>query len=266
VPRAFLAAAVVALAACGGTGRPLVPQVGPTVKTDAGIARPYGHGSSEVWVLTPRAVKPRSIVVYIHGFTATSPFDWHQVWLDHLLARGAIVVFPVYQTSGDIGEFVTARLDLRAGLRTAFRVLRERDLPVVVAGYSLGAALAFFYAADARWWGVPAPSAVYSVFPVDPLGMDPGLLHLAPPPRIPALILVGDRDDTVGRLGADAFWKWLRPVPTGLKTYRLLHSDPKGLFFDHESPHGAAYDPALQRVFWRPLDELVDAAERSGGT
>lgn len=247
----------VGLAACGGTSTP-VPQSGPTVKTEAGIARPYGGGSSLVWILTPRAGKPRSVVVFIHGWTATSPFEWHQAWLDHLLARGSVVVFPVYQTSGDESELVTARIDLRTGLRTAFRALGRTELPVVVVGYSVGAALAFYYAADASWWGVRRPAAVESIFPVDPLETDPGLLHLGPPRRIRTLILVGDRDDTVGRFGADTFWTWLRPVPASLKTYRLLRSDPKGLFFDHESLHGTQYDPAMRRVFWGPLDEMVE--------
>ncbi len=253
-------AAALALAGCGGSGAQKVLQSGPTALTEAGIARPYGHGSSQVWVLTPKTGKPRSIVVFIHGFTATSPFEWHQVWLDHLLARGSIVVFPVYQTTGDAGEFVTARLDLRVGLHTAFRVLAQRNLPVVAAGYSLGAALAFFYAADAAGWGVPRPEAVYSIFPVDPLQMDPGLLHLGPPPRVRTLILVGDRDDVVGSLGADAFWNWLRPVPPGLKTYRLLHSDPKGLFFNHEAPTNV-FLPAMRKVFWQPLDRFVSTAQ-----
>ena len=258
VARALAAAlGALALAGCGGTTGPKVLQSGPTIKTDAGTAHPYGRGSSKVWVLAPRTDKPRGIVVFIHGFTATSPFEWHLDWLDHLLARGDIVVFPVYQTAGDEGDFVTSRFDLRVGLQTAFRVLGHADLPVVVVGYSLGGALAFFYAADAGGWGVPKPEAVYSIFPVDPYRMDPGLLHLGPPPRVRTLILVADRDVVVGSFGADAFWKWLRPVPAGLKTYRRLHSDPNGLFFDHESPKAATYDAGMRKVFWQPLDRLI---------
>ncbi len=265
VQRLAVAAGALVLTACGGTSTPPVRQSGSTVATDAGIARPYGRGSSRVWVLTPKAGEPQSVVVFIHGWTATLPFEWHQAWLDHLLERGSTVVFPVYQTTGDEGELVTARLDLRAGLYTAFRVLRQHDLPVVVAGYSVGGALAFFYAADAPGWGVPRPAGVYSIFPADPLGMDPGLTHLGPPPRVQTLILVGDRDDTVGRYGADTFWTWLRPVSSGLKTYRLLHSNPKGLFFDHEAPTSTPFDAAMRRVFWQPLDELVARARRLTG-
>jgi pimeloyl-ACP methyl ester carboxylesterase len=248
---------LLALAGCAGGRAQRPPQTGPTAQTEQGIARPYGHGTSAVWVLTPKAGKPRSIVVFIHGWTATSPFDWHQAWLDHLLGHGSAVVFPVYQVTGDWGEVVTSRLELRAGLRTAFRVLGDPDLPVVVAGYSVGGALAFYYAADARGWGIPMPRAVYSIFPLDPFQMDPGLLHLGRPPHVRTLILVADKDTTVGSLGADAFWKWLRPVPRALKTYRLLHSDPKGEFFDHESPHLATFNPEMRKVFWDPLDRLV---------
>jgi hypothetical protein len=74
---------------------------------------------------------------------------------------------------------------------------------------------------------------------------------------VPTLVLVGDKDTTVGRIGADTFWKWLGPLAPNLKTYRLLHSDPKGLWFDHESVPTSEFDPRAQRVFWAPLDELL---------
>ena len=126
----------------------------------------------------------------------------------------------------------------------------------MVAGYSVGGALAFYYAANAGGWGVPRPSAAYSIFPIDPVSMDPGLLHLGPPPRIPSLILVGDRDANVGSAGGTAFRRWLTPVPKRLKTYRLLHSS---LFFDHESPTDV-FDAAIRKVFWSPLDGMIAKA------
>jgi pimeloyl-ACP methyl ester carboxylesterase len=234
------------------------------VKTEAGIARHFGHGSSSVWLLTPSRQEARSVVVFIHGWTATSPFEWHQMWLDHLLDSGSAVVFPVYQTRGDESELVTSLYDLRSGLQAGFRALGQPQLPVVVVGYSVGGALAFYYAADAGGWGVPRPASAYSIFPIDPASMDPGLLHLGPPPLIRFLILAADKDATVGTAGATEFRRWLVPVPERLKTYRLLGSDPKGLFFDHESPT-AVFDPAMRSVFWDPLDRLVAQARRETG-
>jgi pimeloyl-ACP methyl ester carboxylesterase len=248
------------LVACGSSDRPKVPQNGPTVKTEFGIARPYGRGTSAVWVLTPKHGKVRSVVVYIHGWTATSPFLWHQAWFDHLLHDGSAVVFPVYQLTGDFDELVTSPYELRNGLRTGFRALGKPDLPVVVAGYSVGGALAFYYGADAGEWNLPRPRAVYSIFPFDPILIDPGLANLATPPAVRTLVLVGDKDTTVGRVGADTFWKWLAPLPRSLKTYRMLHSNPKGLWFDHESLPTSEFDSRMQSVFWGPLDALVSEA------
>lgn len=245
------------LVACGSREAPTVHQSGPTTATENGIARPYGLGQAAVWVLKPKHGKVRSVVVYIHGWTATSPFLWHQAWFDHLLQRGSAVVFPVYQVTGGEEEFVTAPYYLRDALTTGFRALGNSDLPVVVAGFSVGGALAFYYAAGAGEWNLPRPRAVYSIFPSDPLLIDPGLGTLAPPPAIPSLLLVGDKDTTVGRVGADTFWKWLAPLPRSLKTYRLLHSDPNGLWFDHESVPTTEFNPDMRRVFWRPLDELL---------
>jgi acetyl esterase/lipase len=253
---AILAAAGV-LVACGSPDRTTIRQSGPTTETEFGIARPYGQGSAAVWVLTPKRGKVRSVVVYVHGWTATSPFLWHQAWFDHLLQGGSAVVFPVYQLTGGDEELVTSPYDLRDGLRTGFRVLGKRDLPVVVAGFSVGGALAFYYGADAGEWNVPRPRAVYSIFPSDPILIDPGLVHLSDPPAVPTLVLVGDKDTTVGRIGADTFWKWLGPVAPELKTFRRLHSDPDGLWFDHESLPTSEFNVTMRRVFWRPLDDLV---------
>ena len=68
---------------------------------------------------------------------------------------------------------------------------------------------------------------------------------------------MGDKDTTVGRIGADTFWKWLAPVPRSLKTYRMLRSNPKGLWFDHEIVPTSEFDSRTRRVFWDPLDKLV---------
>ena len=256
-PRVAVLAAAALLVACGGSNAPTVRQSGPTIATEEGIARPYGLGQAAVWVLTPKHGKVRSVVVYIHGWTATSPFLWHQAWFDHLLERGSAVVFPVYQVTGGEDEFVTAPYYLRDALTTGFRALGKSNLPVVVAGFSVGGALAFYYAAGAGEWNLPRPRAVYSIFPSDPVLIDPGLGKLAPPPAVPTLLLVGDKDTTVGRIGADTFWKWLAPLVPKLKTYRLLRSDPNGRWFDHESVPTSEFDPRTRRVFWQPLDELV---------
>jgi len=252
------AAIVAALAGCDGRGsEPPRPQpTGDAVAVDGGIATPYGRGAGRVWVLEPTGGKVDSVVVYLHGWGAILPFEWHRVWFEHLLARRSAVLFPEYQDGVD-DAFVVAPYDLRKGLRLGFRALGERDLPVVAAGFSVGASLAFVYAADAKRWSVPAPRAVYSIFPVDPLLIDPGL-DVSNIRDTRVVLLVGDHDDVAGRQGGDAFWSMLRSVPANEKEYRLIRTTAQ-LLADHEAPT-AITDPDVRRTFWRPLDRLVARA------
>lgn len=213
-------------------------------------------------MLTPKRGVPKSVVVYLHGWSANLPFYWHLDWMDHLLERGSAVLFPVYQEGSGDDPLISTPWNLEDGLRAGFRALGRPGLPVVVAGFSVGATLSFFYAANARAWGVPRPKAVFSVFPVDPEAIDP--LKPIPPLRgkTRVLILVGDRDATVGREGADILWKWLHSVPKALKEYRVVRTT-SSLVADHEAPTDVL-NPAVRRTFWRPLDALVARARVEG--
>lgn len=252
----LLAAVAVGLAA--GCGHDQESQSAPRpsgerIPTAAGSATPYGAGAAKVWVLKPSERPVRNVVVYLHGWGATTPFEWHLAWFDHLLARGSAVIFPQYQPGSYDDPQVATTFDLRLGLRTGFAALGESGRPVVVAGFSFGACLAFFYAANAARWGVPAPVAVYSVFPTDPRVLDP-TLDLPPLRRTRVLILVGADDTVVGRDGADTFWTWLEPVPRRLREYRVVASTD--FLADHEAPTAVA-EPAVRRAFWTPLDRLL---------
>lgn len=251
-------AIVGAFAGCDsrGSAPPRPKPTGDRVAVVGGTATPYGRGAGRVWVLEPTGGKVESVVVYLHGWGAILPFEWHRVWFEHLLARGSAVVFPQYQRGVD-DAFVVAPYDLRAGLRLGFRALRESDVPVVAAGFSFGASLAFVYAANAKRWSVPAPRAVYSIFPVDPVLIDPGL-DVSKIRDTRVVLLVGDHDDVVGRQGGDAFWSMLRSLPASEKQYRLIRTTAQ-LLADHEAPT-AIGDPDVRRTFWRPLDRLVAAA------
>jgi acetyl esterase/lipase len=255
-------AMVAALAACGDRDEASAPHPsGDPVVVDGGTATPYGRGAGRVWVLEPDGGDVDSVVVYLHGWGASLPFEWHQAWLEHLLQRGSAVLFPEFQ-DGDDDAFVAAPYDLRDGLRLGYRALGDRHVPVVAAGFSVGASLAFVYAARAGDWSVPAPRAVYSIFPVDPLQIDPGL-DVSGVHDTRVLILVGDRDDVVGRTGGDAFWSMLRSVPAGEKEYRVIRTTDD-LFADHEAPT-VVDDPVVRRAFWEPLDRLVSEVRSDAG-
>ena len=221
------------------------------------VTGPFGGGRNQVWLLRP-AAKPRSIVVFAHGWTAVDPNDWHKVRFDHLCDAGSIVVFPRFQRD-EYDTWQDSVDGFRRGVQTAFgRLGNEGRLPVVAAGYSLGGAFVNYYAGNARVWGVPVPRSVFSIFPTTRVQQRSAG---TPPASVRFVILAGDRDEVVGTAGAKDFWAWLKRHPASRKTYRLIHSTA-GLSASHEAPKQMT--AASTRTFWQPIDVLVNEARRSG--
>jgi hypothetical protein len=243
--------AVVAITLALGPAQP-----GQAGSTPGGrIEGPFGTGADAVWLLRPRAAT-RSIVVFAHGWKLSPPSrsrPWvgqFKPWLDHLLARGSAVIFPRYQLGGD--EPGPARASsFRRGLVDGFARLGLPGLPVVATGYSYGGSLGFYYAANARRWGLPVPRAVFSVFPA---GLIPGVPLPALPGSVRVLIQVGDRDVIAGRAGAQPFWAWLASHPVARKRLEIVRSGPS-FTATHAAPKLTT--PGARRAFWEPLDLLV---------
>jgi hypothetical protein len=74
------------------------------------------------------------MVIFFHGQGGpeeTTPAN-HRAWIDHLVRRGAVVLYPRYETS-----YSGAVLDnATTGVRTAMRRLGPQTLPVLALGYS----------------------------------------------------------------------------------------------------------------------------------
>ena len=207
-----------------------------------------------MWLLRP-TMPPRSIVVFGHGWKTVPPSAAHPwvgqfaPWLAHLVSGGSAVIFPRYELGSGDG-YGAARVDsYRAGLRLGFARLGLAHVPVVVAGYSYGASLAFYYAANAARWGLPPPAAVDAVFPA---GMIPGAVLPRLSRAVDVLIEVGDRDTVAGSGGARAYWRWLGGDPRK----HLVTVRSHGSFVaDHAAPKLST--PAARRAFWLPLDRLI---------
>ena len=219
---------------------------------------PFGSGAGAVWIVSPRG-PPRSIVVFLHGWKVAPP-SWHYRWLgqflpwiDHLVARGSAVLFPAYQTGLD-AEGPVRVVSLRHGIVEGFRHLPRPIPPVIVAGYSYGASLGFYYAADARAWRLPEPVAVDAVFPAGPI---PGVQLPELARRIEVLIEVGDEDSVAGRGGADAFWAWLSARREAQQRLVVVHSS-RTFAAVHAAPKLTT--PSARKAFWFPLDRLVARA------
>ncbi|MDP8908608.1 MAG: alpha/beta hydrolase, partial [Chloroflexota bacterium] len=145
-----------------GAGRaahqPEQPAAGPGGRDypyDAVAQRRVGSSPAGAYVFTPDdpAVvdKPLPLVIFVHGITAVNP-DLYGEWIEHLVRRGATVVYPDYQTANPLAGTQRAYFgDMMAGIRAALVTLDTRaDGPVVVVGHSMGGILAVNYAARAE--------------------------------------------------------------------------------------------------------------------
>jgi hypothetical protein len=251
--------AVTTATLCLGTVLAIAP---PVVAAHVrGLRGPFGQGTSQVWVLTPRS-PIRNIVVFGHGWKTAPPsagYPWvgqFESWLEHLLGRGSAVIFPRYQLGlGDPQDRDRVQAFL-VGARTGFARLGRPVVPVIAVGYSFGASLAFAYAATYRAWNLPPPRAVMAIFPA---GMVAGF-PLPPLDRsIRVLIQVGDADIVAGTGGAEAYWRWLAGHPASRKRYEIVRSAP-GFAATHAAPKLATL--AARRAFWAPLDRLIAEVSR----
>jgi poly(3-hydroxybutyrate) depolymerase len=224
-------------------------------------AADLGDGAGEVWVFRPGR-PPHSIVVFLHGAESVDPLRYSG-WLQNLAGTGSAVIFPRYQVAAGSSPTAATLQGVRAGLSAGFAYLRTikyglyeesgKPVPVVVAGFASGGSLAFYYAANARRWGMPAPLAVHSIFPT---GRIPGVPLGPIAPTTKVLIQVGDKDPAGIAGGAD-LWRWLAPHPAAHKRLLTLRSSP-GLPLRHFAP--LATTAAAETVFWTPLIAFIDAA------
>jgi pimeloyl-ACP methyl ester carboxylesterase len=243
--RLLIVLAVFAAGVLGGCG-----------STKSANPEKFGYGRDQVWLFRPSGT-PRAAVVFLHGFggqVEQTPAN-HRAWIDHLLNHGYAVVYPRYETVGNPAPGPT----IVQAVGSALERLGARP-PLVVIGYSRGGRLAPDYAALADASSKAAhPAAVIAVFPgpVDSAEQRVDLSTLDPRTRF--LILVGDRDRTVGSQGASELLHRLEAAgfPPERIVARIVHS--RGSFIaTHFAPLGDS--TGAREAFWAPADQLVEAA------
>jgi pimeloyl-ACP methyl ester carboxylesterase len=253
-------------------------------------ATPQGEGARSYWLYEPAGAPAgrAPVVVFLHGWMALNP-GFYGAWIEHLVRRGNVVVFPRYQDDWATppGRFLPNAI---AALRDALDVLETgpgRVRPdrgrVAVIGHSAGGNLAVLLAAavagapDAA--DLPPIRAVVAVFPGE-VRPAPGPTPADLPPDTRLVILAGDRDVVVGDGRARSLFAGAAAVPGDRKRYILLRtSEGAGVTAEHFAPtavsdridtgegplretqRARAKTDALDReVFWPVADRTLDAA------
>ena len=223
----------------------------------------YGKGGREYWIFEPDSPRPHMapVVVFLHGWGGMNPL-YYGAWVDHLVKRGNIVIYPRYQANllTPMDDFLPNTL---AAVKDALhRLQTERghvtpDLSkFATVGHSLGGLLAANVAALASESNLPRVRAVMSVEPG--ITEAPINVPLADLKKIPAdtllLAVAGDQDTLVRDTDAKRIYYESTRVPAANKDYVTLVSDSHG-------------EPGLQASHRAPtaMDKDYDSGEGVGG-
>ncbi len=233
----------------------------------------YGRGANAYHLFEPASPKPDSapLVVFLHGLMATTP-NTYAKWIEHIVKRGNIVVFPIYQSIGSSFDFYTSNsinavLKAIETLQTEDHVRPDLDAFALV-GHSCGGVIAPNIAAKALESGLPFPKAIMAVQP----GITP-IIPLEDLSKIPGasllITVVGDIDKMAGDKDAKLIFKRSEQVPLENKDYVTMVSDKhngSSLSATHftaccMSLGGSLGTDALDYYcLWKIFDGLTDAA------
>src|SRR5262245_59801560 len=227
------------------------PETGPGGKQashSAVIKNRYGQGGKEFWIYEPDKPKPAQapVVIFLHGWGGTNPL-YYGAWIDHIVKRGNIVVFPRYQSSilTRREDFIPNSLD---AIKAALKQLQiesghvRPDLTRVASvGHSLGGVLSASVAALARESGLPHVRAVMSVEPG--LTRSPANVPMPDLSKIESdtllLSVAGDRDTLVDDYDAKRIYYESSRVSVNNKDFVRLVTDDRGsppLIANHRAP------------------------------
>lgn len=205
-----------------------------------------GRGAGACWVFTPTGPAPGSapVVVFFHGWAGVNPINYGG-WIVHLVRRGNVVLYPVYQASA-LAPFGQMLLDAADGIRAGLGHL-EKSGPVrpvidrfVFAGHSLGGLIASKCAALGPDKNFPDPRALMLVQPGWGRVFSVPLADLG---EIPAdrlvLVALGEEDRHLSSEQPLAIYRAFTGIPEQNRNLIMVRSDLHGsppLIADHSAP------------------------------
>ncbi len=248
----------------------------------------HGDGDVAFWLYTPAQPVPREapVIVFLHGWSAMDPRGYG-AWIAHLVRRGNIVIYPVYQGSFHT-PIPTTPFSALFAVNKALRYLGEAGgvrpdtERFALVGHSLGGALATQLAAVADKESLPTARAVMAVQPgrgeraVHPLPIIP--LDTIRPETL-LLLVTGSDDQVAGDHEARRIFVQTPQIAAGNKELVTVVSDDHGtppLAANHASPRGIEMprerpvgpfginvrraDALSYYGYWKLFDGLTDAA------
>jgi acetyl esterase/lipase len=283
----------------GSAGRPATPAEREPTLTElverfgpAALARSHKHhdvrvtvgtGAERYVVFEPANPRPDTapLIFFHHGWDGTNP-KYYGAWIDHLVRRGSIVVFPIYQRANSDPPALVTKVALAAD-QAALRLLGTADHVrpdlerVGAVGYSMGASISVNLAALPEPRPLPRLRALLLANPGDGFHVARGkdavsilgdLSTLQKDTR--AIVLVGDDDPIAKRTGPEIYGK-LCGLPADQRRMLRMHTDRHGADVaraDHLAPSAfrASYDFGLTASGSTLMSSREPNAQAAGAT
>ncbi|HEY2775293.1 MAG TPA: alpha/beta hydrolase fold domain-containing protein [Candidatus Binatia bacterium] len=224
------------------------------------VSATFGSGAKAYSIFEPADPAPEQapVVVFLHGWSAMDPRAYGS-WIDHLVRRGNIVIYPRYQDSlrTPVRDFTPNALaavkDALARLGSEPSHVRPDLGKFALAGHSMGGVLAANLAALASSSGLPAPRAVLAAEPGKTWAESGSIaVHLEDLGRIPKdtllVTIAGDADTLARDIDAKKIFHGATSIPPENRNMVRMRSD------DHGSP-------PLDATHYAPVAPGADFAE-----
>ncbi len=260
---------------------------GSLYQHDSVVFRNYAQRADGYWLFEPAAPRPDSahVVVFNHGYAAINPMAYGN-WIEHLVRKGNIVIFPRYQRNMFFPASEVFPKNVATAIRQALTELKQGDhvrpitSDLVMVGHSYGGAISAYLGVKYKKMGIPQPKALLLCAPgTGPLNG----ARLSSYKNLPAdtkLVIVSSTEDhVVGEPFQRLIFSSAKNTPARnfIRLYRDDHGSP-ALTAGHNECYSLneKYDcgmrnPTIYRsfftgktdavdyyVYWKILDGLLD--------
>ncbi|MCJ7571694.1 MAG: alpha/beta hydrolase [Candidatus Thermoplasmatota archaeon] len=231
----------------------------------------YKWGAHQYWIFEPDSPKPESapLIVFNHGWSSFYPISYIE-WINHLVKKGNIVIYPRYQLGFLIGykQFNSKAIQV---VKDAIQELQHGDHvrpqldKFAIVGHSLGGGITAYMAAQALDVGLPIPKAIMPVQPMIPFGPEVDLSKISSETLM--VVVVGQNDTVVGdKSGKTIFYNSVQ-IPFSQKDFVIQITDTYGepdLVAGHLAPLCNPYFDKIDAMdyysTWKLFDALTDYA------
>ena len=231
----------------------------------------YKWGAHQYWIFEPDSPKPESapLIVFNHGWSAFYPISYIE-WINHIVRKGNIVVYPRYQLGLSIGykqftsNAIQAVKDAIQELEQGDHVRPQLDKFAIV-GHSLGGGITAYMAAQALDVGLPIPKAIMPVQPIIPFGPTIDLSKISSETLM--VVVVGENDIVVGDKSGKTIFYNSTKIPLLQKDFVIQITDTYGepdLVANHIAPLCSPFFNTVNAMdyfsTWKLFDALTDYA------